>query len=143
MPKTPKTIDEAVKFLVDNLTTPGWDNLLDLLADDAVIEFPFAPAERPAKLTGKQEILPYFAALRDHMRLDEVRLIATHKTTDPSVVILQLEGKGQNIRNGRTVEMKYVEFLTFRDGLIVRMQDYWNPLVGILALGGTVSLPNS
>jgi uncharacterized protein len=143
MPETPKTIDLALEFFVNNLTTPGWDNLMDLLADDAVIEFPFAPPNRPAKLTGKQEIVSFFAALRGHMRLDEVRIVATHRTTDPNVVILQLEGKGQNIENGRIIESKYVEFLTFRDGLVVRLQDYWNPLIGILAMGGTISFPES
>jgi hypothetical protein len=32
---------------------------------------------------------------------------------------------------------------TFRDGLIVRYQDYSNPLIGILAFGGTISFSNS
>lgn len=143
MPETPKTIDEALECFLNNLTTPGWDSLMDLLAEDAVIEFPFAPPNRPHQLTGKQEIVPYFEALKKRMRLDEVRLIATHKTTDPNVVILQAEGNGQTIPDGRPLEPKYLEILTFRDGLIVRLQDYWNPLVGILAFGGTISFPES
>ena len=73
------------------------------------------------------------------MAFDEAHLVAAHKTADPNVVILQIEGKGRALKSGRSVEPKYVEFLTFRDGLIVHWQDYWNPLTGILALGGTIS----
>ena len=60
MPKTTRTVDEALKLFMDNLTTPHWDKLLKLIAEDAVIEFPYAPAGRTQKLNGMQEILPYF-----------------------------------------------------------------------------------
>jgi uncharacterized protein len=143
MSKPTKTLDEALEFFVNNLITPKWDTLLELLADDAVVEFPFAPPNRPEKLTGKREIVSYFDLLKKRVRLDEVHLIAAHKTTDPNVIILQAEGKGQTIPDGRPFEPKYIDILTFRDGLIVRLQDYWNPLIGILAFGGTISLPNA
>ncbi len=142
MPEATKTLDEALDFFVDNLTSPRWGTLLELLADDAVMEFPYAPADWTRKLHGKQEIAPYLETLKQSMRLDEVRLIATHKTADPSVVILQAEGKGKILQTGRPIEPKYVVFLTFRDGLIVRWQDYWNPLAFLLALGATISFPN-
>jgi ketosteroid isomerase-like protein len=141
MAGTTKSVDGALKLFMDNLATPGWDTLVELLADDAVMEFPYAPPERTQKLNGKQEIVPYFDALKQTMSLDEVHLVATHKTTDPNVVILQAEGKGRALKSGCSFEPKYVVFLTFRGGLIVRWQDYWNPLTGILALGGTISFP--
>jgi uncharacterized protein len=144
MPEMAKTLDEALEFFLNNLTTPNWDTLLlDLMADDAVMEFPFAPPNRPQKLTGKREVVPYFAELKKLIRLDEVHLVATYKTTDPNVVILQAEGKGQAIPTGRPFEPKYIVVLTFRDGLIVRWQDYWNPFAVLVALGGTISLPGS
>ncbi|MFT4113923.1 nuclear transport factor 2 family protein [Silvibacterium sp.] len=143
MPGTTKSIDEALQFFLDNLTSVHWDALLlELVADDAVMEFPFAPEGRPQRLNGKREIAPYLDELKKVIRLDEVRLVAMHKTVDPETVILQAEGKGQAIQTGRPFHPRYIVVLTFRDGRIIRWQDYWNPLAFLTSMGATITFPS-
>jgi ketosteroid isomerase-like protein len=62
----------VIEQFLDNLTTVNWEKLLDLLADDAVIEFPYAPEDCPNKLTGLTEIRPYFESLKQSIRIDEI-----------------------------------------------------------------------
>ena len=87
--------------------------------------------------------MPDFGALKNLIRLDEVRVVATHKTTNLNVVILESEGKGEAVQTGRPYEPKYITVLTFRDGRIVCWRDYWNPFTVLVALGGAISFSKS
>jgi ketosteroid isomerase-like protein len=141
MSGTTKTVDEVLETFLASAATPS--TLINLIADDAVIEFPYALPDRLQKLTGKQEIVPYFMALKDTIAIDEMRRVAVHRTTDPNIVIVQSEGKGHAVQTGQTFEQKYISVLSFRDGLLVRVQDYWNPFTVFAALGGTIAFPKS
>lgn len=141
MPEATKTVDELLEIFLVNAANPS--ALLNLLADDAVIEFPYALPGRTQKLTGKQEIVPYFVALKDTIVIGEMRRVAVHRTTDPNIVIVQSEGKGRAVQTGQPFEQKYISVLTFRDGLLVRVQDYWNPFTVFTAFGGEISYPKS
>ena len=143
MPETTANIDETLNRSSDNLTTPKWDALMELLAEDAVMEFPYHLPGFPEKLTGKQQIVPYFSALKDRLLIEQVSILKMHKTIDPNVVIVESEAKGKAVQTGLPYEPKYITVLTFRDGLILRWQDYWNPFTVLTALGGAISLPTS
>lgn len=99
MPETTKTIDEVLEIFLSDAATPA--TMLNFLADDAVIEFPYALPGRPQKLTGKQEIVPYFDVLEGRIALDEFHRVAVHKTSDSNIVIVQSEGKGHAVQTGQ------------------------------------------
>jgi ketosteroid isomerase-like protein len=136
-----QTTDEAFKCFLNSFASPDWDTeLVQLMAEDVIMEFPFAPPGRPQRLNGKEEVGAYFTELKRSIRIDSVSVVAIHKTTDPDVVIFQAQGKGRAIDTGLPFEPKYVDVLTFRDGLLARWQDYWNPLAVLVALGA-IALP--
>lgn len=138
-----KSVDEALQAFKDSFTSPEWDtSLLKLMADDVVMEFPFGPPGRPTRLSGKQEIASYFTELKKVIRLDRIRVTETYKTDDPNLVVLKAEGKGAAIQTGRPFEPKYVDFLTFRDGMLVLWQDYWSPLAFLIATE-VITMPNT
>ena len=143
MPEMTKTLDDALELFVSSLATTDKNIYLGLLADDVVLEYPYHFPNRPGILSGKQEIVGYFEAFREVLRFDELRIVATHKTTIPDVVTLQVEGKGQAVHTGLPFEPKYLLVLTFRDGLICHWQHYFNPLTVLTALGGTFSFPHT
>ncbi|WP_158615319.1 nuclear transport factor 2 family protein [Acidipila sp. EB88] len=136
-----QTTDEAFTRFLNSFGSPDWDTqLIQLMTEDVVMEFPFAPPARPQRLNGKEEVRTYFTELKRLIHIDSVSVVAIHKTTDPDVVIFQAEGKGRAIDTGLPFEPKYVDILTFRDGLLARWQDYWNPLTVLVALGA-ITLP--
>ncbi|WP_436536157.1 hypothetical protein [Actinoplanes sp. HUAS TT8] len=57
----------------------------DLLADEVVIETPFAAPGRPTSIEGKQRVLEYTQAGRAQFpfRFDDCRNVVVHKTADP------------------------------------------------------------
>ncbi|MFT3772602.1 MAG: nuclear transport factor 2 family protein [Minicystis sp.] len=109
---------------------------LSLLADDAVVEFPYAPSiQRPARLEGKAAIAAYFrpaiALFRD-LTFRDVRLVPG---ADPDVAVVEAHGAATIATTGKRYEQDYVVFVRTRNDQVVSYREYWNPLPGIAAFG--------
>ncbi len=102
----------------------------DLLAEDAVIEFPFALPGRPARFEGREQFLefaqPEQAALP--VRFDDIRDVVIHDTTDPEVIVVEYVMAGTFTTTGQQAEAPFVSVLRVRDGRIVLWREYQNPL---------------
>jgi uncharacterized protein len=107
-----------------------------LWAADGVMEFPFAPAGYPKRLTGRAAIEDYLRDYPSLLDIQEVTAQTVHQTTDPDVVIAEFEVAGRVVASGRPYRMQYVAVLTARDGEIVSYRDYWNPAAAAEVLGG-------
>ncbi|MER5476809.1 nuclear transport factor 2 family protein [Streptomyces sp. NPDC002734] len=111
---------------------PEWT---DLFTEDGILEFPYGPEGYPTKMQGK-------AALFDYMKVFpntfDVRFtdLYFHETVDPSLVIAEFKSIGHAISTGRPYNQTYISVVETRDGKISRYVDFWNPLVGMDALGG-------
>jgi uncharacterized protein len=99
----------------------------DLLADDVIIENPFAPAG-PHRLEGRQQFLEYVNPQRATfpVRFDECRTIAIHDTTDPDTIVVEYELTGTSTRTGRAGTAAFIGVLTARDGRIALWREYQN-----------------
>ncbi|MFF4245489.1 nuclear transport factor 2 family protein [Streptomyces sp. NPDC001822] len=103
----------------------GW---IALIADDAVFEFPYAPAGFPAKLEGKGAVAAYMRGYPDAIDLREVVGLRIHELRDPGTVIAEWRGVGRIVATGDPYEMPYVAVVTVDGGRITHYRDYWNPL---------------
>jgi hypothetical protein len=76
----------------------------DLLADDVVIETPFAAPGRPTRTEGKQRVLEYTQAGRAlfPVRFDDCRNVVVHETLDPEVIVVEYELVGTHTVTGVT-----------------------------------------
>src|SRR5579862_7186366 len=68
----------------------------DLLADDVIIEFPFAAQSRPRRFEGREAFgafaEPERAAFQElQVRFDEFRNVIVHETSDPEVIVAEYE----------------------------------------------------
>lgn len=107
-----------------------------LFADDAVLEFPFAPPGQPSRVTGHAEIHNYLINYPDLLDVHEIRDVVVHETGDPEVIVVEFVASGLVVATGRPYELRYIAVLTIRDGHLVRYRDYWNPLAAQELLGG-------
>jgi ketosteroid isomerase-like protein len=107
---------------------PGVD--ADLLADDVVVEFPFAPPDRPSRFDGRAQFLafaePQQAALP--VRFDAVRNVVVHDTADPEVIVVEYVIAGTFTTTGHQAAAPFVSVLRVRDGKVVHWREYQNPL---------------
>lgn len=131
--RTPRQVfDELLRTSVDG----DWDGLLDLYAEDTVIEMPFAPPGIPVRSDG--------AALRQRIKgiadarpwnFDTADDIVVHETTDPEVIVAEYTFRGTITATGAPLALSYAMVITVRDGKIVHSRDYGNPLATSAALG--------
>ena len=130
-----QTLDPKLQRFLANVVNAKHRELLEMLTEDAVIEFPYHLPTTPTRLGGKQEIVSFFSGFGDFLVLDATHLIAAHQTADPQVAILEYEGTGTATQTGKPYQQTYITVLTFRDEQISHWKDYWNPLSVLAATG--------
>jgi uncharacterized protein len=109
----------------------------DDLAEDVIIEFPFAPPGRPRRFEGRQQFLdfanPQRAAFPVH--IDACRTVAIHETADPDTIIVEYELTGTSTNTNRQSTAGFVAVLRVRDGRVALWREYQNTLAMQEALG--------
>ncbi|MCK2244021.1 MULTISPECIES: nuclear transport factor 2 family protein [unclassified Crossiella] len=114
-----------------------------LWAPEGIMEFPFAAPGAPRRIEGRDRVWEY---LRDYPEILDIRefpSVRVHETTDPEVLVVELEAAGFVVASGLPYRLGYVAVLTIRDGEIHTYRDYWSPAALAGLLDGAVTLPGS
>jgi uncharacterized protein len=117
-PAVPRWLAEAMEGM-RSADVDGW---MELYADDAVHEFPFAPADAPQRLEGKEAIRAAMAAIGERVRfgtMSDLRVIEAGEET-----VVEAEGHHQDAATGAAFDLRYVWIITRRDGRVTRFRDY-------------------
>ncbi|WP_234383477.1 nuclear transport factor 2 family protein [Streptomyces dysideae] len=110
------------------------DEWVTLFASDAVLEFPYAPAGVPQRVTGRDALRAHMSNFPETFDVEFVDLVF-HETVDPSLVIAEFRSKGTALPTGKPYEQTCISVVrTDDDARITHYLDYWNPLVAIEAL---------
>ncbi|ABY23455.1 conserved hypothetical protein [Renibacterium salmoninarum ATCC 33209] len=107
-----------------------------LWSRDGIIEFPFATANYPQRVEGRDAIENYLCDYPDLADVQTINDQTVHNTTDPDVVVVEFEVAGVVVRTGRPYQMRYIAVVTARDSEITRYRDYWSPQAAAEAFGG-------
>ncbi len=104
----------------------GADVMDSLLADDAVVEAPFAPPGKPRRIEGREEFLAFARAERPSLpvRIEECQETAVHETADPEVIVVEYELTGTATTTGHRASAPFIGVLRVRDGKIVAWREY-------------------
>lgn len=100
----------------------GW---MELYAADAVHEFPFAPAGGVDRLEGRAAIAAYMAQLPTLLRFGPVDDVGVRQAADETIV--EAVGHHRRADDDRPVDLRYIWFITRRDGKVTHIRDYMNP----------------
>ena len=110
------------------------DEWVTLFAPDAVLEFPFAPAGVPRRVSGRDALSAHMSHFPETFDVEFGDLVF-HETVDPSLVIAEFRSTGTALPTGKPYEQTCISVVrTNDDALITHYLDYWNPLVAIEAL---------
>jgi ketosteroid isomerase-like protein len=109
----------------------------ELLADDVVIETPFAAPGRPTRTEGKQRVLEYTQGSRAvfPVRFDDCRNVVVHETADPEVIVVEYELVGTHTATGVTASVPFIGVLRTRDGKLAHWREYQHTLAIAQAVG--------
>ena len=132
MCRTPREVAEEAHRLISKGQT-----LDELFAEDAVLAWPFRIPGVPAEIHGRDAIRAHFEslkAIRDNLKVEEVnaKILATE---DPEVVFMELVQRGQSGITNSAYQLTAFGIIRVQGGLIVRYDDYVNP-IGVLTMAG-------
>jgi ketosteroid isomerase-like protein len=98
----------------------------ELWAEDAVVEFPYAPDGRPQRFTGRAEFLAFAAAAQAEqpVSFDNFQILALRDAPDPQVLIAEYQLTGTATATGERSSAVFVLKLRVRDGLIAHWREY-------------------
>ena len=135
-------IEEQRKLALDKaqlylklLQSQDWEKWIELWAEDAILEFPYAPKNRPSVYRGKKDILTYMSSTTRSIVVDSVADLIISPMLEPTKIVIELTINGHLISNGAQYNQRYVTFFEFEYGKIKHYREYWNPLVTIDAYG--------
>ncbi|MBV9793149.1 MAG: nuclear transport factor 2 family protein [Actinobacteria bacterium] len=138
MVRSPRAVAELVRRMV-----AGEDvGFGDLFAEEAVFAYPFAGPGHPTELVGREAIRAFFGGhgdVRTLFRMDGVDAVI-RETDDPEVVVTEIRHHGWSHVHDAPYEHTAVGVIRVRDGLIVRYDDYMNPIALAHMLGRTDDL---
>lgn len=102
-----------------------------LLADDCVIETPFAPPGAPRRIEGRDAFAAWATrrreALRGHIRFTAVRDVVVHETADPEVAVVEYTVEAIREADGLRAAAPFVVVVGARDGHVVLWREYQDP----------------
>ncbi|MEV6305362.1 nuclear transport factor 2 family protein [Actinoplanes sp. NPDC051861] len=131
----------TTRKIVERVLRAGRDTdveaIVELMAPDGYIEWPYRPPGVPARITGRAEIRAFLTeAAHGFIRFDEYRDVVIHETADPEVAIVEYTAHGTVLRTSAPFEQTVIAVFRVRGGLIVSYRDYINPLPLAEALAG-------
>jgi ketosteroid isomerase-like protein len=96
-----------------------------LLAEDVVVETPFA-APGMRHYDGHEAWLSYYRASGAGLvvQFERFEELATHRTGDPEVLVVEYELTGKVIATGVRSSVRCIAVLRVRDGLIAHWREY-------------------
>jgi uncharacterized protein len=108
----------------------------DLLAEDVVIEVPFA-AGGPLRWDGRAEWLAFAGPSRAGFpaKFDRFTKLAVHETLDPEVAVVEYELGGVITTTGQRAAARFIGVLRVRDGKIAGWREYQDTFAIRQALG--------
>mgnify|MGYP001371999177 CR=1 FL=1 len=133
MPLTPREVAEQVRKMVAGEGVV----FADLFAADGVLTYPFAMPGQPEELRGRDAIRAYFdghGRSRELFTMDAVDA-ETWQTDDPEVVVTQITHHGTSNVTGAAYRLTALGVIRVRDGMIVRYEDYMDPIALARLLG--------
>lgn len=113
--------------------------LVDLFAEDAVLESPYAPGT-PERKIGRAAIYNFIKNALTQMQDLRYSNIRVYPTTNPNLLWAEFHGEAIAVATGRQYQQDYVLQLETREGKIVRYRTYSNPMSAIEAWGSTQDL---
>ncbi|MBP5974105.1 nuclear transport factor 2 family protein [Brasilonema sp. CT11] len=136
----------AAQVFADSLAliTKDIQAWLDLFAENAVVEFPYASAlGSPERKIGKLAIYNYMKDALAQMQNLVFTNIRAYPTLNPNVLFAEVHGEAVIVATGRHYQQDYVMRLETKDGKIIHYREYWNPVPVLDAFGNTQNLRQS
>jgi ketosteroid isomerase-like protein len=118
---------EVLEQVFEMFRTGNLRAVVDLISEDTVMEFPYAPLKRPRRVEGKNNIIKYNKAIMDIVAVTDFTDVEIHRMIDPNYAVVEMTGHGTVRATGDTFSRRYIDVCRTSNGRIQFIRDYWNP----------------
>ena len=102
---------------------------MNFWADDGVLEFPFHPPGASDRVEGKSNITKYFGGTEGKKKPLAFPITGSYPMLDPTMVLIEFEGKLQNLVTEEHYTNKYVVLFQFNEaGKVTLFREYFDSL---------------
>lgn len=98
-----------------------------LLTEDAVHEYPYAPAPFANRVEGRDAVTAYMVNVTKRATNWNFTDFTFWATADPDRVFVEFEGGAFVTATGKTYHQVYIGRITLRGEQIAHYREYWNP----------------
>jgi ketosteroid isomerase-like protein len=110
------------------LTVGDLAGYLDLFSEDVDYEFPFAPAGRPGRVSGRENLREYLELIFARSVYEEMSNLTVYETNVDATIVAEMTMVLRVLENDRIFSLRYIVVVRSAGGRIVSYRDYWNPL---------------
>jgi uncharacterized protein len=114
----------------------GASSFVDMMAEHALMEFPYALPGLPSRLEGRDAVARHLERAAGLIAFDRMGGPTIHPSTDPDLVILEFDGFGHGVETGEPYDQRYISVIRTENGRITHYRDYWNPIAVLRATKG-------
>lgn len=125
-----------LRMALGDRIAPDAETFPEMIAEDGVMEFPYAFPGLPVRLDGRDAVARHVAGLGSLIAFDRMGKPTVHPSTDPDVVVIEFDGYGLGVDTGEPYDQRYISVIRTANGRITHYRDYWNPLVVLRATKG-------
>lgn len=120
---------QTAKDFMATLAGGDMDKLMNFWADDGVLEFPFHPPDAVERVEGKSNITEYFNGTTGKKKPLAFPITGSYPMLDPKLVLIEFEGKLQNLVTGEHYTNKYCVLFEFNEmGKVILFREYFDSL---------------
>jgi ketosteroid isomerase-like protein len=122
---------ECLRQAFAGVSAADADLMMANYTDDLVMELPYG--DGPSRLEGREAVRSY---LRAAFKLFRFRLdiTAVHDTLDPNMAVVEYVSDGRVTTTSKRYANVYIGVYWFRDGLICRVREFFDPIPAVQAL---------
>ena len=140
MTDTVKSYSAMLRLALGDRLVPEAESFFEMVSENGIVEFPFAPPGFAPRLQGREALGAHLARVGGRVEFHRMTDPIIHETADPEVLIIEFDGFGQGVTTGEPYEQRYISVVRTRDGHIVHIREYWNPLAVLRTLKGQATV---
>jgi hypothetical protein len=135
-----KHAGELMKQMLDNFANNP-EKIIDLFAEDAVVEFPFAPGEAygfPKKIVGKAAILKYAQSLKLSLRDYKINPLSEwgrYSLSHSKMYLFEYKGDAFTVPANKPYHQDIHAFVEVSHGKITLFREYWDAFYALMLFG--------
>lgn len=104
------------------------EDYADLFTEDAIQQYPYAPAPYAKEVVGRDAIANYITNVVSGATEWDFRNFEFSVTADPNTIFVEFEGSANVIATGKPYHQLYIGRISIKDGKIASYREFWNPI---------------